>query len=171
MEGSTLASRASSLYQKSKRALRLYSSPGRFAPAGKEIAEAQLAEWRSASSDLVEELAELLSPSRLGKIGSGLAALRDKFYGVWRAAEADLYRQHKELVEIAESGDYVRAALLAPKLAVLKARVDACRAVCNELDEINKNRSEVTDDAASFESQGPAQLPENVYVLRARGQN
>lgn len=146
MEGETFRSRVARLIQRSRKALRLYSSIGR-APAdqGRELSELQLGQWKEVNAELARDLTTALERPNQRGLASEVAELRDRFYGEWRMAEAELHEQQRGLIAAAEHGDFIRATHLSQRLVVLKARVQATQAAHHELSELSdKSRQPVS---------------------------
>lgn len=148
MESETLYERLCKLLQKSRKALRLYSSAGR-SNAGHpsydrehELQDLLVDEWREMNAVLIQKLSGLLEHKSRRDLIAPVTQLRDFFYEQWRGSEADLNRKQRELIVQSENGDFVRAAGLAKDLAVLKARVQAAQAAHHEFNEVMK-RSKV----------------------------
>ena len=154
MNDETFRSRLLKLVQKSRKALRLYSSMGK---RNGELADVQVNEWREVNSELLRNLSTILdSPSNKG-LAASVIAIRDRFYHEWRMAEGDMHKKHKELLRHAESGDFLRVVNLGTELASLKARVQALQAAHHEVQEV-VHRSHVSQPAIELARQAP--LPE-----------
>lgn len=144
MQDQTFHSRLIQLLQKSKKALRLYSSAARFSgdrfggDGGSEFSEAQIAEWKAVNTELIRQLTVVLERGIPRNLPGEVVAIRDYFYRCWRGAEADLHVKQKDLIASAEAADFVRAALLSDELVILKARTQASQAACHELNEVIK---------------------------------
>ena len=139
MEGDTFRSRLSRLAQKSRKALRLYTSMGQVRAQdrkGSEYAEKQINEWREVNAALLQELTTMLSQPHSRRLAAEVYALTDRLYGQWRFAEAEQNEKHKELIISAERGDFIKVAQLANDLVCLKARVQATQAAHHELLEV-----------------------------------
>jgi len=142
------------LIQKSRRALRLYSSAGTASVARgegstAELASVQVAEWREVNGLLLRRLTEAAEGASTKKIIYDVFALRNEFQNLWRSTEAELVQSQKSLITSAESGDFIRAATLATNLVSLKARLQAGQAAHHELDLLIK-RSKVVRPAAEL---------------------
>lgn len=138
MESETFRSRLIQLLQKSRRALRLYTSAGQQQSIGderlqSELSSAQVEEWRQANSDLLRKLSEAAEAPHVRNSVCSVLALRNEFQEQWRAAESELAQDQQELELCAKQGDFIRAAVLSAKLVRLKARVQASQAAHHEL--------------------------------------
>lgn len=154
MESESFASRVMALIQKSRRALRLYSTAGassysRVEGTIGELPSVQVAEWREVNGLLLRKLTEAAEAANTKKIIYDVFALRNEFQTLWRTTEAELVQCQKELIASAESGDFIRAATLATSLVSLKARLQAGQAAHHELDLLIK-RSKVVRPAAEL---------------------
>lgn len=154
MDSESFVSRVMTLIQKSRRALRLYStaggsSYGRVDGAIGELPAVQVAEWREVNGLLLRKLTEAAEAANTKKIIYDVFALRNEFQTLWRTTESELVQAQKELIASAESGDFIRAATLATNLVSLKARLQAGQAAHHELDLLIK-RSKVVRPAAEL---------------------
>lgn len=139
MESETLRSRIAALVQKSRKALRLYSSMGRLSGGETtEFGELQVAQWREITSDLLRDLTAALDHPNARTLAGAVLSLRDKFYADWRRIEADLKVKQQELIAVAEHGDFIKAAHVSRALVVLKAREQAAQAAHHELQDVVK---------------------------------
>jgi len=139
MENETLRSRIVLLVQKSRKALRLYSSMGRLSGSEtSEFGELQVAQWREVTSDLLRDLTAALDHPNARTLAGTVLSLRDRFYADWRRVEADLKVKQQELVAVAEHGDFIKAAHVSRNLVVLKAREQAAQAAHHELQDVVK---------------------------------
>ena len=144
MQGETFRSRVARLIQRSRKALRLYSSIGRTPfdqdkfEQNRELSELQLGQWKEINAELARELTGALERPNQRGLPNEVAALRDRFYGEWRMAEAELHEQQRALIAAAEHGDFIRATHLGQRLVVLKARVQATQAAHHELSDLSE---------------------------------
>jgi hypothetical protein len=141
MEGQTFRTKLAALVQKSRKALRLYTTVGK--GASSDLAELQVAQWKEINAELVKQLTQAMehahsSPGNSKKLMADVFSLRDRFYTSWRMAETDLHKKQKELLFCSENGDFIKASMLSRELVVLKARVQASQAVHHELHEVIK---------------------------------
>ena len=137
MENETFRTRVATLIQKSRKAIRLYSSVGRGGLSKQgEFTEVQVQEWKDVNNDLLHNLSLSMETPGNRQLIVDVFALRDRFYNEWRMSEAELHSKHKDLIFVVENGDFVKAANLARRLVVLKARVQATHAVHHELQEL-----------------------------------
>lgn len=154
MDSESFVSRVMALIQKSRRALRLYSSAGattypRTESNAAELSALQVAQWREVNGNLLKKLIEAGEAGNTKKTIYQVFALRGEFQTICRTTEAELVLAQKELVASSESGDFIRAATLAHMLVTLKARLQAGQAAHHELDLLIK-RSKVVRPAAEL---------------------
>lgn len=127
------------LVQKSRKALRLYTSMGRVRGiGGSDYSEVQLAEWRDVSSMLIKDLTAVLEAGNAKKLAADLFTIRDRCCDAWREIEAVVHGKHKELVQASNSGDYTKAAILSKDLVRMKAKLQASQAAHHEIQEVIK---------------------------------
>ena len=137
MENETFRVRLAKLLQKSRKALRLYSSIKRNDHTrAAEFREMQVQEWREVNSELTRKLEISMQNINARQLARDVFSLRDCFYCDWRTAEAELHQAHKDLISAAESGDFIKAAHVSLRLVALKARVQACQAGHHELQSV-----------------------------------
>jgi len=162
MESESFRSRVMALVQKSRRALRLYSSAGnasfvRMEGASAELSGAQVAEWREINGLLLRKLTEAVESPNTKKLIYDVFALRNEFHAMWRASESELVTSQRELISCAERGDFIKASSLSTLLVSLKARVQAGQAAHHELDTLIK-KSRVVRPAAELSEEGATVL-------------
>lgn len=162
MESESFRSRVIALIQKSRRALRLYSSAGntsfvRMEGASAELSNAQVGEWREINSLLLRRLTEAADSPNTKKLIYDVFALRNDFQTLWRSSESELVVSQRELIACAERGDFIKATSLATVLVTLKARVQAGQAAHHELDMLIK-KSKVVRPAAELSEEGATVL-------------
>ena len=156
MQGETFRGRVARLIQRSRKALRLYSSIGRTpfdqdrVEHSRELSELQLGQWKEINAELARELTSALERPNQRGLPNEVAALRDRFYGEWRMAEAELHEQQRALIASAEHGDFIRATHLGQRLVVLKARVQATQAAHHELSDLSDKSKLGTSAAVEF---------------------
>jgi len=158
MESESFRSRVIALIQKSRRALRLYSSAGntsfvRMEGVSAELSNAQVGEWREINSLLLRRLTEAADSPNTKKLIYDVFALRNDFQTLWRSSESELVVSQRELIACAERGDFIKATSLATVLVTLKARVQAGQAAHHELDMLIK-KSKVVRPAAELSEEG-----------------
>ena len=178
MDNHTFRSRVSRLLQKSRKALRLYSSVATLpADGGSQFAEAQVREWKRVNSDLVQSLTVAIDCQHTKRAATDICALRDRFHLEWRKAEAEMRNRQMELILSAEQGDFVKTALLSQELVGLKARTQACEAAYHELGDVVRHSRvaepmiELSSDSIVFRDIAGASAdaqPTNVIPLRLR---
>lgn len=154
MDSESFVSRVMALIQKSRRALRLYSSAGattypRAESSASELSSLQVAQWREVNGNLLKKLIEAGEAGNTKKTIYQVFALRGEFQTLCRTTESELVQAQKELVASSESGDFIRAATLAHMLITLKSRLQAAQAAHHELDLLIK-RSKVVRPAAEL---------------------
>lgn len=137
MDSPTLRSRLVQLMQKSRKALRLYSSTGHLAGTEHaELSELQVGEWREVNADLLKQLSQLVASPNARKLSSEVFMLRDRFHAAWRTYEGELHRGQRSLVSASEHGDFIKVAIASRGLVATKARMQAAQAAYQELDEL-----------------------------------
>ena len=157
MESETLQIKISKLIQKSRQAVRLYSSVTRPHPTSRgEFTDFQVAEWKEINMLLVQTLSSIMDIPGKKSLSSDVFAVKEKFYTLWRSAEGDLQRTHADMLHAVEKSDYFKIASLGCELISLRARVQATQAAYNEL-QVLLGKSRVTKPAVEL-SHNP--LPE-----------
>ncbi len=138
MDNQTFRSRVEGLIIKSRKALRLYSTSHRSSGdyRGENHAEAQVKEWRGATSLLLKGLSEALKTQPAKNMVQEVFRLRELFHNEWRCAETDMRTRQKELLSAAEAGDFIRCATNSIDLIALKARTQATQAAHHEIEEL-----------------------------------
>ncbi len=161
MESESFVSRVMALIQKSRRALRLYSTAGASSLSrdgiASDLSAAQVAQWREVNGLLLRKLTEAAEAPNTKKVIYDVFALRNEFQTLWRTTESELVQAQKELIGCAESGDFIRAASLSTSLVSLKARLQAGQAAHHELDLLIK-RSKVVRPAAELSEESATVL-------------
>jgi len=167
MESESFRARVLALIQKSRRALRLYSSAGTISGSKGEtpadLSAVQVLEWRDINGLLLRKLSLAAESPNTKKLIYDVFALRNEFQTVWRNSESELVQSQRELVACAERGDFVRASTLATSLVSLKARVQAGQAAHHELDLLIR-RSKVVRPAAEL-SEEAATVVSTITIL------
>lgn len=135
MDSITLRSRLLKLLQKSRKASRLYGSMDS-SDSHDELKEKQAKEWKKVTSELLLELSSTLENPNPKRVLQQAFNMRDRFHSDYRMAESELNRSQRDLINVAEIGDFTRAFGLSASLISLKARVQACQAAYHELSEI-----------------------------------
>ena len=177
MDNDTIRSRLTRLLQKSRKALRLYTTFGKI-PGNdvNELGEIQVREWKSANANLIRELTRVMANVNQRKLVAEICVLRDRFYQEWRELEADLHLKQRSLITSSENGDFIRASSLSRELVLVKAKVQSAQAVHHELHEVIKRSSaklvsppiELLDERALPEDQSSEAVPELSNVIRMR---
>lgn len=161
MESQTFRSRLAELMQKSRKALRLYSS---MVGNQSQLNELQITQWREINQDLLKHLAAALEISNPKQVVVEVFALRDRFYSLWRTSESSVHVKQQELIRAAEHGDFVKAGLLAQELVTLRAKEQASQAAHHELQEIlGRSRME----PPTIELSADCALPDQALPNRA----
>jgi len=155
MDGETLRSRVAQLVQKTRKAVRLYSSAERLAGGEQaQFTSLQLDQWQQINSELQRQLAAAVDRPHQRFLASEVVTVRDRFYHEWRNAESEVHMKQRELLSAAEKGDFVRCAVLGRALVVVKAREQAAQAALHELqDLIDKARIDPRTNAGSGASE------------------
>lgn len=152
MENLTFRSRLLKLVQKSRKAVRLYSSMERgVGDAASDFREIQAEEWRVVTSELLRDLTSAMENPNTRRLVSDIYAMRDRYYSDWRLAESDLTVGQRDLISASEHGDFTKAATLSTKLVRLKARVQACQAAHHEVNDV-LSKSKVVEPAIELEA-------------------
>lgn len=153
MESMPFRSRLVQLMQRSRKALRLYSSVERGSvDHSGELGEVQIAEWRRVNAELLKELGLALDQPSQKRLVSEVFSIRDQFYGEWKVAEADLHRKQRQLLDCSENSDFIKASLLSRELVMLKARAQACQAAHHEVHQVLQ-KARVSQPAQAESSQ------------------
>ena len=139
MDRETFFQRLGALLQKSRKAQRLYSNMGRASSDVSPYSETQIEEWRSISAEIVRQLSQLLDRPNNRNLVNEVVVIRDNFYQLWRSSEGALHKVQRNLINVAEKGDFIRAVTLADEAVGLKARVQAAHAAHHEFSEILKS--------------------------------
>jgi hypothetical protein len=105
----------------------------------------------------LRKLSEAAEAPNTKKIIYDVFALRSEFQTLWRSTESELVQSQRELIASAESGDFIRAAVLSTALVSLKARLQAGQAAHHELDLLIK-RSKVVRPAAELSEESATVL-------------
>ncbi|MBX7145618.1 MAG: hypothetical protein K1X79_14295 [Oligoflexia bacterium] len=149
--------------QKSRKALRLYTSVERIGVANAEFRELQAQEWKEVNADLLRQISHALETGSSKALVSDIFTLRDRFYSNWRGAEKEVHQKQRDLIMAAENGDFVKAAILGRELVLLKAREQASQAAHHELHEVLA-RSKV--QAPTIELSSESMLEEESEAMR-----
>jgi len=136
----TLKSRLATLLQKSRKAVRVYTSfeKGAYRSSQDEREAAvftalQLEQWQIVNTDLQRRLMVIIDRPHTRLLASETIGLRDYFYGSWRSYEAELRQKQGELVEAATRGDFIRTAMLGKTCVILRSREQASEAAQHEI--------------------------------------
>lgn len=166
MENDTFRSRLLGLMQKSRRALRLYSSMERLqngAASQGEFTELQAQEWKSVNSELLRQLGAALEVPNPKKISHDVFALRDRFLSEFRTSQNELHASQKELISASEHGDFVKAAVLSRELIILKARVQATQAAQHEIEAVIR-QSNISYSPIELSDDHIVREPSDIFV-------
>ena len=137
MENHTFRSRLAELMQKSRKALRLYTSMGRINNnAHSELNEMPAEQWKEINADLLRQISNAMESPNSRALVADIFTLRDRFYASWRSAEAEVHSKRRDLISAAENGDFIKSAVLGRELVLLKAREQAAQAAHHELQEV-----------------------------------
>lgn len=136
MENHTFRSRLAELMQKSRKALRLYTSVGRVSNPQSEFNDMQVQQWKEVNADLLKQISMAMESPNSRALVADIFTLRDRFYTAWRSAEAEVHGKRRDLISSAENGDFIKAAVLGRELVLLKAREQAAQAAHHELQEV-----------------------------------
>lgn len=139
VDGETLKSRLVGLLQKSRKAVRIYTTFDKSADMksadreGATYTALQLEQWQAINTDLQRQLGTILDRPHTRLLSNETVGIRDHFYGLWRSYEAELRTTQNDLGEAAARGDFVKAAVLAKSAVILKAREQAAEAAHHEI--------------------------------------
>lgn len=141
MDNLTFRERVFDLLQRSRKAVRLYSSMSRHSDKGHtdktgQLAELQISQWHSINHELVRELSRMLEDPASRKLAAGVFELRDSFFNTWKESEELVFHKHKELTHAMEHGDYIKCAVVSSELISGKARLQAAQAAHHELSQL-----------------------------------
>lgn len=136
MSDETFRSRLIKLLQKSRKALRLYTSMEKATQKGSEFQDLKIQEWKAVNLDLVRTLTELVEEPDSKRITAQLFKLRDRCYSDWRLAEGDLHKEHRALLHASEASDFAKACSTSKNLISLQARVQALQAAHHEIQSV-----------------------------------
>lgn len=151
MDSLTFRSRLLKLLQKSRKAVRLYSSMERTGE-NSDFREVQAEEWRTVTSELLRDLTNVLENPNTRRLVSDIYAIRDRFYSDWRLSESDLHVAQRDLISAAEHGDFTKTASLSNRLIRLKAKVQACQAAHHEIYDV-LSKSKVAEPTIILENE------------------
>lgn len=149
MADDTVRTRVQALLQRSRKALRLYSSVGRQGRPKGDLSEMQASEWRAVNSHLSDQLTSMLDLPGQRRLVAELFLLRDAISSEHRLLSDDLQVKGNECQDAVTTGDYVRCHTLSRELVALKARTQATSAVYHELEQII-NRSRLSRPAVEL---------------------
>lgn len=128
------------LIQKSRKAIRIYSSASSssFSPRGesKPFADLQLQEWRNANEELLSFLIKTTNSINLRKVFKELEIYRNQLLRQLKAKKAELEEGDRRLSVYLDSHDYVNINMLSKSLVVIKTFVAAKEAVIIELNHV-----------------------------------
>lgn len=139
MVSDTFKTRLLKLINKSRKAVRVYSNAGgasNFRAKSKPYADMQLKCWRDANERLVEFLHSATKNMNLRKVASEILAYAKQCQQELENREKQLEKYHHELLTYSQNKDYVNAAIISNELIVLKANVQAEKAVLEELEDV-----------------------------------
>ena len=100
---------------------------------GADLKRLHWEQWQLVNLELQRELRIMLDRPTTRTLAADTVALRDRFYGMWRAAEAQLRIRQQTLIESATRGDFLKAAALARSAISLRAYEQATAAVQHEV--------------------------------------
>lgn len=154
----TFRSRLLKLLQKTRKAVRLYSSiesnsidvalrERGFDDAGVEYRPLQVEEWRKATQNLLRDLSTALEQPNSRRLTVDIFALRDRFHADWRLAESEMHSLHRDIQLAVETADYIKVAQLGKVLVRLKSRVQASQAAHHEIQDVI-DKSKVSEPQA-----------------------
>lgn len=176
MESKTLRERLAKLRLKSKKALGLYCKMERSQDSQQNpFSENQLAEWKAVNQQLYDRIGLGLGEQNNKHLARAVYELRDSFCDTWREAQAAVRVGQKDLLNAAGEEEYVKAAVLAQRLVVLRAREQASRAAYEELQSLVSRTGlaapsgeESTPEELPIAEPQAAPVPDNVIPMRRR---
>lgn len=138
MTADTFKSKLSKLINKSRKAIRLYSTVSSPRSRGKEkpYADIQLEQWRETNEDLLNNLMQIIKNTNMRKAINDILIIRNRYADMVGKLDFKIKHFHKELVSSSVSSDFVKAAKVSGDLVPLKAKYDAVKAVAQELDDL-----------------------------------
>lgn len=136
MSNQILRIKLSELLQKSRQAIRLYTSFSKSHAESTEYTELQANEWKNVNSELVKQLSFMLNSAEQKRLVPDVFNFRDRIQSEFRQLETDLHEKQQELIRASEHGDFIKAATLSRNLVVIKARMQASGAAQHELQNV-----------------------------------
>ena len=168
MESDSFRSRVVTLMQKSRRALRLYSSAAASGTGLQgELSQTQVQEWREINSDLLKKLSHAAESPDKKILVFEVYGIRSDFLNIWRASEAEVATCQRELIAAAEQGDFIRTAVLSADLVKSRARLQAGQAAYHEVDTLIR-RSRLSEPVPLGHEPGAIELSAEAEVPRGR---
>jgi hypothetical protein len=132
MERVGLRTGLGSLLRRSRQALNLYSDLSARNEV-KEVRDLQVHEWKLVNAELVASLEKILDYPQ-NRLLAATFVLRDRFNQLWREREAELAVSQRSMISLLEAADFLKVHSLSGEASVLKARLQASQAACNEID-------------------------------------
>ena len=139
MTTDTFKTKLSKLINKSRKAVRLYSTvarPGLGKSNERPYADIQLAEWRMTNEDLLGKLLTIIKNSNIRKAINDIAILKSQYTKTVNDLSLIINTKHRELIETTNIGDFVKIAKISYELIPLKAKLESKKAVLNELEDL-----------------------------------
>jgi hypothetical protein len=138
MNNETFRTRLLALLQKSRKAVRVYTSIGSgsdITSPSNEYSSLQIEPWRQVNMDLSKSLTLVLGSPNKTTLATAIYELRDRYYNEWRLVEAEVHKQHKNLISAVEKSDFVSSANISRSLIEMKARLQVLQAAHHEINE------------------------------------
>lgn len=138
MSSDTFKTKLAKLIQKSRKAIRIYSAVGRDSVGrpSKPYSDMQLKAWYNVNEELLIFLQEATTKLHLRQVATETLKYAQKLSGQLLPEQTKFASDSRLLVQFAESGDFVNSAKLSQELIVLKAKIEAKKAVLEELGEL-----------------------------------
>lgn len=134
MDKETLLLKIAKLIQRSRKAVRIYSSMIKGGNVVQEkYAEVQASQWRDVNNTLLKKLSLIYEQKKTSTLARDFHFLCEGFVDEWRTYQTNLHKLQKELIALSEVGDFVKAGSLVNQLISMKAKIQALEAVCHEL--------------------------------------
>lgn len=102
----------------------------------KKYSNLQVLVWQHVNESLSASLRKLLQTYSQRELSHQALKLRDSLYDAWRRVEGELHQEREALRMAVAEEHYVRSTILAEKLIVLKARVQATKAAFSEYEAV-----------------------------------
>ncbi len=138
MSSDTFKTKLAKLIQKSRKAIRIYSTVGRdsIGRPSKPYSDMQLKAWYNINEELLLFLQDVTTKLHLRQVATETLKYAQKLSAQLHPEQIRLNSDHRLLLHFTEAGDFVNSAKLSQELIVLKAKIEAKKAVLNELEDL-----------------------------------